>query len=62
MTVEEIKLMRKALESDILKLLRRFQGETGLHPAQIDLQHLSDCPMGLPNERRLVGVTVEVTL
>ena len=62
MTVEESKVLRKALESDILILLQKFQSETGLHPASIDLQHLSDCPMGLPNERRLISLTAEVTL
>ena len=62
MTVEEIKLMRKALESDILKLLRRFQGETGLCPAAVSLQHLSNQRMGMSTEERVMQVTVEVTL
>ena len=32
MTVEESKVLRKALESDILILLQKFQSETGLAP------------------------------
>lgn len=62
MTVEESKVLRKTLESDILILLQKFQSDTGLAPVAVSLQHLSDGPMGLPNERRLVGVTVEVAL
>lgn len=62
MTVEESKVLRKALESDILILLQKFQSETGLSPAEVSLQRLSDQRLGLPTEERIMQVTVEVTL
>lgn len=62
MTVEESKVLRKTLESDILILLQKFQSETGLHPAQIDLQHLSNQRMGMSTEERVMQVKVEVIL
>ena len=62
MTVEESKVLRKALESDILILLQKFQSDTGLAPVAVSLQRLSDQRLGLPTEGRLIGVTVEVTL
>ena len=62
MTVEEIKLMRKSLESDILALLQQFQRDTGLQPVEVALQHMSDYPMGRPTEGRVVQVKVEVVL
>ena len=62
MTVEESKILRQALESDIRSLLQKFQSDTGLHPASIDLQHRSNKRMGLPTEERIMQVKVEVTL
>ena len=62
MTVEESKILRQALESDIRILLQKFQSDTGLHPASIDLQHLSNKRMGLPTEGMVVQVKVEVIL
>ena len=62
MTVEESKVLRKALESDILILLQKFQSETGLSPAEGSLQRLSDQRLGLPTEERIMQVKVEVTL
>lgn len=62
MTVEEIKLMRKSLESDIRSLLQKFQSDTGLAPVAVSLQRLSDQRLGLPTEERIMQVKVEVTL
>ena len=62
MTVEESKVLRKALESDILILLQKFQSDTGLSPAEVSLQRLSEHRMGLPTEGRVIQVTVEVVL
>ena len=62
MTVEESKVLRKALESDILILLQQFQADTGLQPVAVELQNLSGYPMGLPTEERVIQVKVEVTL
>lgn len=62
MTVEEIKLMRKALESDIRILLQKFQSDTGLAPVAVSLQHLSNQRMGMSTEERVTQVKVEVVL
>ena len=62
MTVEEIKLMRKALESDIRILLQQFQRDTGMQPVAVELQNLSDHRTGLPTEGRVIQVKVEVAL
>lgn len=62
MTVEESKVLRKTLESDILILLQKFQSGTGLSPAGVSLQRLSEHRMGLPTEGRVIQVTVEVVL
>ena len=62
MTVEESKVLRKTLESDILILLQKFQSETGLRPAAVSLQRLSDHRLGLPTEGMVVQVKVEVIL
>lgn len=62
MTVEESKILRQALESDILALLRKFQDDTGLSPAAVSLQRLSDHRLGLPTEGMVVQVKVEVIL
>ena len=62
MTVEESKVLRKTLESDILILLQQFQRDTGLQPVEVELQLLSDRWMGLPTEGRVVQVKVEVIL
>ena len=62
MTVEESKILRQALESDILILLQQFQRDTGLQPVEVELQLLSDRWMGLPTEGMVVQVKVEVIL
>ena len=62
MTVEESKVLRKTLESDILILLQQFQRDTGLSPAEVSLQRLSEHWMGRPTEGRVVQVKVEVVL
>lgn len=62
MTVEESKILRQALESDIRSLLQQFQRDTGLQPVEVELQLLSDRWMGLPTEGRVVQVKVEVIL
>ena len=62
MTVEEIKLMRKSLESDIRSLLQQFQRDTGLQPVAVELQNLSNHRMGLPTEGRVIQVKVEAIL
>ena len=62
MTVEESKVLRKTLESDILILLQQFQSETGLQPVEVVLQNLSDRWAGLPAEGRVIQVKVDVIL
>lgn len=62
MTIEESKVLRKALESDILILLQQFQRDTGLQPVAVELHNRSDRRMGLPTEGMVVQVKVEVIL
>lgn len=62
MTVEESKALRKTLESDILILLQQFQADTGLQPVAVELRNPPWGLMGLPDERRVVQVKVEVVL
>lgn len=62
MTVEESKALRKALESDILILLQKFQSDTGLSPSGVYVDHLENHPIALPRERRVIQVKVEVAL
>ena len=62
MTIDESKILRQALERDILTLLQKFQSDTGLAPVAVSLQRLSDQRLGLPTEERIMQVKVEVTL
>ena len=62
MTVEESKVLRKALESDILVLPQKFQSDTGLSPVAVSLQHLSNQRMGMSTEERVMQVKVGVVL
>ena len=62
MTVEESKVLRQALESDILTLLQKFQSDTGMSPVDVTLQHLDTHPIARPRELRVSGVRVGVVL
>lgn len=62
MTVEESKVLRKALESDILILLQKFQSDTGLAPVEVSVEHLENHPVALPRELRVIRVRVEAVL
>ncbi len=62
MTVEESKVLRKTLESDILILLQQFQRDTGLQPVTVELRNPPYSLMGLPDEGWVVQVKVGVIL
>lgn len=62
MTIDESKILRQALERDILTLLQKFQSDTGMYPVDVTLQHLDIHPVARPRELRVSGVRVEVVL